>query len=251
VDKQYVEFGTLEKLLSSYDNSHTRAQVVEKPFMAGMIYAYRELVGDFDTRGEIGGRVLNDKFLGQDITNLDQIMKLIYIGSPYSHPDDSIRESNYQKVSALAAHLCSKGDVCFSPITYGHTLIGFKSMPTDWAFWKNFCISFLSVCEELIVYKMTGWEDSKGLGEEISFARDTGIKVTYMDYKEPKIRELSRAERNKYVFENVPMVRNMFNGFLASEVQLINDKDFNIVFENVPTKLIAITYGNETIESYE
>ncbi len=64
-------------------------------------------------------------------------------------------------------------------------------------------------------------------------------------------RELSRVERNRYVFENVPMESNMFNGFFASGVQMISDEDFNIVFSNIPTRLITITYQTKTIESYE
>lgn len=108
--------------------------------------------------------------------------KLIYIGSPYSHPDPEVVEGNYKKVSRLAAKLCSEGNVAFSPITYGHTLLGFHEMPGDWEFWKSFCLSFLEKSDELLVYKMDGWENSRGLAAEIEFAESRGIKVTYLEY---------------------------------------------------------------------
>lgn len=110
--------------------------------------------------------------------------KLIYIGSPYSHTDPVVVEENYRRVSRLAAKLCSKGQVAFSPITYGHTLLGFVQMPNDWEFWKSFCLSFLEHSEELIVYKMPGWENSKGLAAEIEFATERNIKITWIEYDE-------------------------------------------------------------------
>ncbi len=91
-------------------------------------------------------------------------------------------EENYRRVSRLAAKLCAKGSVAFSPITYGHTLLGFVQMPNDWEFWKSFCLSFLENSEELIVYKMPGWESSKGLAAEIEYATEKNIKISWIDY---------------------------------------------------------------------
>lgn len=108
--------------------------------------------------------------------------KVIYIASPYNHELDSIRIENYQKVSNLAAKLVSKGYVALSPITYGHTLLEFHQMPYDWQFWSNFCISFLSKSDELWVYKMDGWDKSRGVKEEIQYALDNNILIKYIDY---------------------------------------------------------------------
>lgn len=108
--------------------------------------------------------------------------KLIYIGSPYSHPDPEVVEENYKKVSRLAAKLCSKGHVAFSPITYGHTLLGFHEMPGDWEFWKSFCLSFLEKSDELLVYKMEGWENSKGLAAEIEYAMEKNIVIKWLEF---------------------------------------------------------------------
>jgi hypothetical protein len=108
--------------------------------------------------------------------------KLIYIGSPYSHQDPEVIEENYRRVSRLAAKLCSQGHVAFSPITYGHVLLTFEKMPGDWEFWKSFCISFLEKSDELLVYKMPGWENSRGLAAEIEFATEKNIKITWLEY---------------------------------------------------------------------
>ena len=108
--------------------------------------------------------------------------KLVYIGSPYSHPDDSVRHGNFELVSKLAGKLVSEGHVAFSPITYGHTLLTFAEMPTNWQFWKNLCLAFLAHADELLVYQMPGWENSGGLAAEIEFAKEHKIPITYLEY---------------------------------------------------------------------
>lgn len=105
---------------------------------------------------------------------------IIYIASPYSNPDKVIRENNFKLVSILASDLCSKGYVAFSPITYGHVLVDYKEMPTDWDFWENFCLSFLKVSSELWVFEMEGWDRSKGVSREIKYAIENNIKIKYI-----------------------------------------------------------------------
>jgi len=107
---------------------------------------------------------------------------LIYIASPYTNAEESVREENYRIVSMIAAEIVAEGSVAFSPITYGHTLLKYKEMPSDWPFWKNFCLTFLSKCDKIIVYKMPGWDKSKGVGEEIEFAKENGIIIEYIEY---------------------------------------------------------------------
>lgn len=107
--------------------------------------------------------------------------KLIYVASPYSHPVDDVRIENYKIVSNYTAKIVSDGNVAFSPITYGHHLVDFKDMPTDWDFWKNFCLTFLSKCDEMVVLKMPGWEESRGVKEEIEFCKKNKIKINYVE----------------------------------------------------------------------
>jgi hypothetical protein len=108
--------------------------------------------------------------------------KLIYVASPYSHPSDDIRENNFRDVSTYTAKIVSEGFVALSPITFGHTLLGFSEMPSHWEFWKNFCISFLEKCDELHVYMMPGWDVSRGVSEEIEYATENGIPVVYVPF---------------------------------------------------------------------
>jgi hypothetical protein len=107
--------------------------------------------------------------------------KLIYLASPYSHPEDSVRHENYLIVTKIAADLVSRGYVAISPITYGHMLLEHAKMPTDWEFWENFCITLLKKCEKIIVCNnMVGWDKSRGVSAEIEFAKNNGIEIEYL-----------------------------------------------------------------------
>jgi hypothetical protein len=107
--------------------------------------------------------------------------KLIYLASPYSHPNDDVREMNYKIISKIAAEMVSEGHVVLSPISYGHNLLKFCDMPSDWEFWYNFCVTFLLKCDELIVIKMPGWDISRGVLEEIEIAKNHNIKINFIE----------------------------------------------------------------------
>ena len=67
-----------------------------------------------------------------------------------------------------------------------------------------------------------------------TFSEKWGLKI--------EERELSLEERNKWFQINL----NGNNPFMKSDW-----KDFELDQQNIPTKLIKITYNGETIESYE
>ena len=107
--------------------------------------------------------------------------KLIYIATPYSHADKSVVEDRYLKVANKAAELMADGYVVMSPIFYGHNLLKYRDMPSDWQFWKNFCETFLCKCDELWVYRIDGWDKSTGVDGEVELAKKLNITIKYID----------------------------------------------------------------------
>ena len=108
--------------------------------------------------------------------------KIIYLASPYSNEDEKLMQARYEQISKIAAKLTKEGNVAFSPITYGHTLLNYETLPVEYPFWENFCLSFLKHSDVLCVYMMPGWDKSKGIANEIRFAIENRIPVIY---KEP------------------------------------------------------------------
>tara|TARA_R110000868_G_scaffold4290_3_gene27258 strand:- start:2698 stop:3042 length:345 start_codon:yes stop_codon:yes gene_type:complete len=107
--------------------------------------------------------------------------KIIYIANPYSDKDDEVVEKRYEDTAKYTAKLVAEGHVAFSPIVYGHTLLNYATMPSDWEFWQNFCNSFLLKSDELHVYMLDGWDDSIGVKAEIELAKKHDMPVKYID----------------------------------------------------------------------
>ena len=56
-------------------------------------------------------------------------------------------------------------------------------MPTNFEFWSDFCLTFLSKCSEMHVLKMDGWEISNGIDQEEQFCSVNNIPIKYIDYE--------------------------------------------------------------------
>ena len=105
---------------------------------------------------------------------------MIYLASPYSHPDATIREQRFHDVCRMAARLMQQGHVVFAPIVHGHPLVD-HGLPTDWLFWERFDREHLRRCDELVVLRLDGWRESVGVAAEIRFAAELGKPVRYID----------------------------------------------------------------------
>jgi hypothetical protein len=87
---------------------------------------------------------------------------LIYLASPYSHPDPLVREARFDAACRATVDLIRAGHVVFSPIVHGHPLARF-GLPTDWSFWQRFDEEHLRRCCEVLVLQADGWRESEGV----------------------------------------------------------------------------------------
>lgn len=104
---------------------------------------------------------------------------MIYLASPYSHPDAIVRERRFREVCRVAARLIRKGNVVFSPVAHSHA-IALCGVPSDWHFWERQDRLFLHTCDELVVLMLTGWRESTGVQAEIRIAEELGKPVRYL-----------------------------------------------------------------------
>jgi len=105
---------------------------------------------------------------------------MIYLASPYSHPDQAVERQRFDAVCQAAAALMRRGVAVFSPIAHSHA-IARLGLPTDWAFWQRYDRAFLAWCDELWVLKLSGWESSVGVRAEMAIAREMGKPVRLVD----------------------------------------------------------------------
>ena len=106
---------------------------------------------------------------------------LIYLATPYSHPDPEVRESRFRKVNRVAADLMRQGLHIFSPISHTHPIAVAGELPTDFAFWEQYDRAMLQACGKVMVLKLQGWLSSKGVIAEIQIAEELGIPVEFIE----------------------------------------------------------------------
>ncbi|QDU44595.1 Nucleoside 2-deoxyribosyltransferase [Symmachiella dynata] len=105
---------------------------------------------------------------------------MIYLASPYSHPDAIIRERRFRAACRMAARLIRAGEVVFSPVAHGHA-ISLYGVPTDWSFWEAHDRRFLEQCDEVVVLTLDGCRVSVGVAAEIEIAKELNKPVRYLD----------------------------------------------------------------------
>ena len=108
--------------------------------------------------------------------------KLIYLASPYTTDDLTLLERRVQTIQGITAELVDIfGDevIFFSPVAYTHLID--KECNTE-PNWYNIDLEFLKRCDYMIIVKIKGWENSKGIQLEIDACEEFGIPFIYAAY---------------------------------------------------------------------
>lgn len=113
-------------------------------------------------------------------------MNIAYLACPYSHPNPKIKERRHAIVNRIAFDLISQGIFVYSPLTH-NVPIDQLGIHGNWITWKDFDHEMLSRCDRLIVLKLPGWEDSKGVNAEINQAKELGLPIEWMEVSEDKV----------------------------------------------------------------
>jgi hypothetical protein len=72
------------------------------------------------------------------------------------------------------------GFVVFSPITHSHP-IHLHGVPGDWGYWEAFDRVMIGACSRVVVLRLDGWKESRGVKAEISIAQELGKPVECVD----------------------------------------------------------------------
>jgi hypothetical protein len=107
-------------------------------------------------------------------------MTYSYLASPYNHPTPSIMQDRYQAALRITVHLLSKRIWTYSPIVHCHTLALQNNLPTDHGYWMDYNRAMLMPAQELLILTLSGWDDSKGIAEEINIAHATNKPIRFI-----------------------------------------------------------------------
>lgn len=103
-------------------------------------------------------------------------MKKLYIAVPYTiNPEQAFRIANQYSARMMLA-----GNVVFSPISHSHPIAIQNELPESHEFWMKQDLPFVEWCDGLHVLCITGWETSRGVQEEIGYAKKLNKFVQYI-----------------------------------------------------------------------
>jgi len=105
---------------------------------------------------------------------------LIYLASPYSHPDNRISCWGYSLVRDAVGFLFHYGYHVISPVIHCHDVSQVCNLPFSWDFWKPYCSNILKRCDMFTVLCLEDWSDSIGVMEELTLALSLSIPITYL-----------------------------------------------------------------------
>ncbi len=109
---------------------------------------------------------------------------MIYLASPYSHPDPDVRHCRFRAVCKAAAVLIGQGNHVFSPIAHSHPISQFMEGEDSWDRWRAFDFRMIEQSEALFYLTIDGWKESVGVREEMIFA--TSLELPVEPYEPPE-----------------------------------------------------------------
>jgi len=93
---------------------------------------------------------------------------LIYLASPYSHPDPRVCRARVQLSRQVAAHIQRRQptSAVFSPLVWSVDLGGDSIPNVDW---YALTMRFLEAADQMYIIRAPGWEASKGVCAEVDW----------------------------------------------------------------------------------
>jgi len=110
--------------------------------------------------------------------------EMIYLACPYSHPLEGIRLARFRAANIAAARLMAEGHIVYSAISHTHPIAVENNLGLDWDYWRPADVYFIGLCDEMVVLKYPGWEESKGIDAEMRLAKSIGKKIRFMEWTE-------------------------------------------------------------------
>jgi len=90
----------------------------------------------------------------------------------------------FQEGCLAAAALMKQGYIVFSPIAHSHAVETY-GMPGNETgdFWLDQDLEFVKRSDKVLVLMLPGWEYSRGVQREVTFANKNNIPVEYITYE--------------------------------------------------------------------
>ena len=105
---------------------------------------------------------------------------MIYLAAPYSDKDHNIIQGRMEQIYGVLGSYIRQGFLITTPLFMHEVVMRNPDMPNDYQFWENYCLNLLKRCDSMIVLRLAGWEESRGVKGEIEFCAANNIPVEYI-----------------------------------------------------------------------
>jgi hypothetical protein len=112
---------------------------------------------------------------------MTRVPPFTYLASPYTHPDNYIREQRFKAACLAAATLMRQGRTVYCPIAHSHPIDLHFDEPESSVFWRIQDAPMLWSCTDLVVLTLHGWDESRGVEHEVATSVLRGVPIQYMD----------------------------------------------------------------------
>jgi Domain of unknown function (DUF1937) len=107
-------------------------------------------------------------------------MSYIYLASPYTAAQDETMEDRFCEAERCLAWLLDRKHWTYSPIVHCHALAKRFILPRDYAFWREYNYCMMTKANSLYVLTIDGWEESRGVQQEIAFAETLNLHTSFI-----------------------------------------------------------------------
>lgn len=108
---------------------------------------------------------------------------LIYLASPYSHPEFGVRVQRYISAADAVTRLAKMKLTIFSPIVHWHHIATLNDLPKNFEFWQVQNDPIIEVAAHMMVLGIPGWSHSAGVMHEINLAHRIGTPIEFIQFQ--------------------------------------------------------------------
>lgn len=109
-------------------------------------------------------------------------MRLIYLASPFTNPNPSVRQNRRLAAAGVLAYYAKpEAELSlYSSIVHWGYVEEFYSVPQEFEYWKNQDFFMINKSHALWVLPLEGWLKSYGVRLEIEYAKDLQRPIFYI-----------------------------------------------------------------------
>lgn len=112
---------------------------------------------------------------------------MIYLAAPYTSQTPAVRNARVSATAAAVAYYAQRQRWFYSPILQGHEAEQAFGHVLPWETWMAHGIAAIDKLQAITVLQLPGWDKSKGVAYEISYAKEKKFPVDFIPWEEAQL----------------------------------------------------------------